>query len=39
MSYNYDPRYVQYFTLASDTSSPLTGGTVSIGAKPILLSQ
>ncbi len=38
-SYSYDPRYAQYFTLASDTSSPLGGGTVSIGAKPILLSQ
>ena len=38
-SYSYDPRYAQYFTLASDTSSPLAAGTVSIGAKPILLSQ
>jgi hypothetical protein len=38
-SYSYDPRYAQYFTLASDTSSPLATGTVSIGAKPILLSQ
>jgi hypothetical protein len=38
-SYSYDPRYVQFFTLANDVSTPLSGGTVSIGAKPILLSQ
>ena len=38
-SYGYDPRYVQYFTLANDISTPLSGGAVAIGAKPILLSQ
>jgi hypothetical protein len=38
-SYSYDPRYTHYFTIASDLSVPLRGGTVRIGAKPILLSQ
>ena len=38
-SYSYDPRYTRYFTLANDVSTPLSGGTVAIGAKPILLSQ
>lgn len=38
-SYSYDARYTQYFTLANDLSTELSGGTVSIGAKPILLSQ
>ena len=38
-SYSYDPRYVQFFTLANDVSAPLDGGSVQIGAKPILLSQ
>jgi hypothetical protein len=38
-TYNYDPLYAQFFTLSSDTSSSLAGGTVSIGVKPILLSQ
>jgi hypothetical protein len=38
-SYNYDPRYTQYFTLANNVSTPLSGGTVAIGAKPIMLSQ
>jgi hypothetical protein len=38
-TYSYDPRYAQYFTLPSDTNSPLVTGTVLIGVKPILLSQ
>jgi hypothetical protein len=38
-NYTNDPRYKQYFTLANSTSTPLTGGTVAIGIKPILLSQ
>jgi len=38
-SYSYDPRYTRYFTIGSDASIPLSGGTVAIGAKPILLSQ
>ncbi len=38
-TYSYDPRYKQYFTLANGSSTPLSGGTVSIGAKPVLLSQ
>jgi putative Ig domain-containing protein len=37
--YGYDARYTHYFTLANDVSDQLSGGTVSIGAKPILLSQ
>jgi hypothetical protein len=37
--YSYNARYAQYFTLANDVSGQLSGGTVSIGAKPILLSQ
>jgi hypothetical protein len=37
--YSYDPRYKQYFTLSNSESTPLSGGTVPVGAKPILLSQ
>jgi hypothetical protein len=38
-NYAYDPHYTRYFTLANGTSTPLTGGIVAIGVKPILLSQ
>ena len=38
-TYSYDPLFTQYFTLAGGSGSPLTGGTVQIGAKPILLTQ
>ncbi len=37
-NYSYPPRYTQFFTLANGVATPLTGGTVAIGAKPILLS-
>jgi len=35
--YTYDPSFTKYYTLAG-ASGPLSGGTVQIGAKPILLS-
>jgi hypothetical protein len=38
-TYGYDVRYTRYFTAASGSSSPLSGGLVQIGAKPVLLSQ
>ena len=38
-TYAYDPRYTKYYTLAGSASIPLSGGTVQIGAKVILLSQ
>jgi hypothetical protein len=38
-TYNYNPVFTQYYTLANGTSTTLTGGTVQIGTKPILLSQ
>lgn len=38
-SYSYDPAYTKYYTLVNGTAAPLSGGTVRIGAKPILLSQ
>jgi len=38
-TYSYDPTYTKYFTLAGGNAAPLSGGTVQIGAKPILLSQ
>ena len=38
-TYSYDPRYTQYFTVAGGSGNALSGGTVLIGAKPVLLSQ
>jgi hypothetical protein len=38
-TYTYDPIYTKYYTLAGGNATPLTGGTVQVGAKPILLSQ
>ena len=38
-TYSYDPRYTQYFTVANGSSNTLSGGTIQIGAKPVLLSQ
>ena len=38
-SYSYDSSYSKYYTLTNGNAQPLSGGTVSIGAKPILLSQ
>jgi hypothetical protein len=38
-TYSYDPLFTQYFTLAGGSGTPLSGGTVQIGAKPILLTQ
>jgi hypothetical protein len=39
-AYSYDPLYTKYYTVAEgNNSTPLSGGTVQIGAKPILLSQ
>ena len=38
-TYTYDPQYTTYYTLANGTTTALSGGTVQIGAKPILLSQ
>jgi hypothetical protein len=38
-NYGYDPRYQQYFTRAFGSGSALGGGTVQIGAMPVLLSQ
>jgi hypothetical protein len=38
-SYSYEPSYTKYYTLVDGTSTPLGGGTVQIGAKPVLLSQ
>jgi len=38
-SYSYDPRYTQYFTLANGSSNGLSGGTLQIGAKAVMLSQ
>ena len=38
-SFTYPIRYLRYFTLDGPTSIALTGGTVRIGAKPILLSE
>src|SRR5579863_3142474 len=38
-TYSYDPRYTQYFTVANGSRNALSGGTVQIGAKPVLLSE
>lgn len=36
-SYGVDPRYTSYLDLSGPTAHAITGGTVQIGAKPILL--
>lgn len=38
-AYRYPVEYTRYFTLTSGKATPLAGGTVQIGWKPILLSQ
>ncbi len=38
-TYSYDARFTQYLTRAGGSGTSLSGGTVQVGAKPILLTQ